>query len=205
MLKAEALAASGESPIDRAPLWALVDQVKDVSGEIALAVDMLDSEDPDEAATAIELLNQFVDIEHDSKSVVYEKADKIASYVIALQRQSRARRQAADEDYQRAVARAERDERRADGLIHYLQSQLRRLEPEAKRFELPNHDLASRAGAVVTVIYDEDAVPEEFLYTPPVPKPKPRPDLRAIKAAIKAGQEVPGASLVQKERNWSVQ
>lgn len=194
----------GETPNERVPLWALVDQVKDVSGEIALAVDMLDSEDPEEARTAIDLLNQFVDIEHDSKKVVFEKADKIAHYIAALRRQAEARRQAAEEDHERALKRAARDERRAEHLLSYLQTQLRRLEPDAKRFELPSYDLASRAGSIGTVVDDASALPEEFLVTPPPAEPKPRPDLRAIKAAIQSGREVPGARLVQHERTWSL-
>lgn len=193
---------NGETPQERIPLWALVDQVKDVSGEIALAVDMLDSDDPEEAATAVSLLNQFVDAEHSTKAVVYTKADSIAAYVVALERQAKARREAAEEDYQRALARAQRDEARAARLTGYLQLQLRRLEPNAKRFELPNHDVVSRAGSTVVDIENEEDLPPEFFNNPKPPKAKP--NLVAIKAALQKGEDVPGARLVQKDRTWSV-
>lgn len=205
-LAAEQRLHADAPPQERVPLWALADQVKDVSGEIALAVDMLDSEDPEEAEAALALLDSFVDAEHSAKAVLFDKADSIAHYIVALQRQSEARRAAAKEDYERTLARAQRDENRADRLIHYLQSQLRRIEPSAKRFELPSYDLASRAGSVRTVVEDEALLPEEFLVQPPAPPaPKPRPDLNAIKAAIKAGREVPGARLVEGERTWKVE
>jgi hypothetical protein len=205
MLAAEPGVKDGATPQERIPLWALADTVKDINGELAIAADMLDSEDPEEVEAAIGLLNQFVDAEHSAKAVLYDKADNIASYVVALQRQSEARRLAAQEDYERSLARAERDQKRAEKLLHYLQTQLRRIQPEANRFELPNYDLTSRAGSVRTVVDDDAELPEEFLYQPPTPPaPKPRPDLKVIKAALQAGREVPGARLVQGERTWTL-
>ncbi len=201
-LAAEQQLNADAPPQERIPLWALADQVKDVSGEIALAVDMLDSEDPEEAAAAVALLDSFVDAEHSAKAVLYDKADSIAHYIVALQRQSEARRSAAKEDYERTLARAQRDEARAERLLHYLHTQLRRIQPDANRFELPSYDLTSRAGSVRTVVEDEALIPEEFLVQPQPPKPKP--DLAAIKAAIKAGRDVPGATLVQGERTWQI-
>lgn len=192
----------GETPQERIPLWALADQVKDVSGEIALAVDMLDSEDPEEAQVAIDLLNTYVDAEHSAKAVLYDKADAIASYVVALQRQASARRRAAEEDYLRAKNRADRDDRRAERLLNYLHTQLRRIEPDAKRFELPSYDLTSRVSPPRTVVDDIEQLPDEFLAQPAPPKPKP--DLAAIKRAIQSGQEVPGARLVPGERKWDI-
>lgn len=201
-LAAEQQLNADAPPQERIPLWALADQVKDVSGEIALAVDMLDSDDPEEAAAAVALLDSFVDAEHSAKAVLYGRADSIAHYIVALQRQSEARRAAAREDYERTLARAQRDEARAERLLHYLHTQLRRIQPDANRFELPSYDLTSRAGSVRTVIEDEALIPEEFLVQPQ--PPKPRPDLAAIKTAIKSGRDVPGATLVQGERTWQI-
>jgi hypothetical protein len=192
----------GTTPQERIPLWALVEQTKDIAGEIAIACDMLDSEERDEVEAAVGLLDTYVQAEHATKAVLYDKADNIASYIVALQRQSEARRAAAQEDYERSLARAERDQKRAEKLLHYLHTQLQRIEPEAKRFELPNYDLTSRAGSVRTVVDEDAELPEEFLYRPPAPKA--RPDLKAIKAALQSGREVPGAQLIQGERTWTL-
>jgi hypothetical protein len=50
-------------------------------------------------------------------------------------------------------------------------------------------------------IFDERQVPEAFMVTPePAPPPQPRPDKAAIKAALAAGTDVPGARLTQGTR-----
>jgi hypothetical protein len=47
-------------------------------------------------------------------------------------------------------------------------------------------------------IFDERQIPANFMSTPKPPEPKP--DKRAISAAIKAGAEVPGAKIVKRDR-----
>ena len=54
--------------------------------------------------------------------------------------------------------------------------------------------ISLRASTSVEV-FDESMVPDEYLYTPPV---APKVSRTAIKQAIDAGQEVPGARLVRK-------
>ena len=57
--------------------------------------------------------------------------------------------------------------------------------------------LTLRANPAAVVIEDESAIPFSFMRTPEPKPPVPAPDKKAIKAAIEAGMEVPGASLVK--------
>lgn len=52
---------------------------------------------------------------------------------------------------------------------------------------------ARKTGSDGLHITDESAIPADFMTTPPPPAPKP--DKNAIKAALKAGQTVPGCEL----------
>lgn len=82
-------------------------------------------------------------------------------------------------------------EKKAESLNKYMAlSMLKNKEPElsSPRF------VAKYKESISTEVYDEAALPDEFL------KPqKPKPDKTAIKAAINAGQEVAGARLVTKQ------
>ena len=62
---------------------------------------------------------------------------------------------------------------------------------EIKNMVLPHITLTISKGQRQVVITDEKALPAELMH-PPIP---PRPDLKAIKAALKAGEIVPGAEL----------
>ena len=207
MLSTEPGIKDGATPQERTPLWALVDQVKDISGEIAIAVEMLESDDPAEVQTAIDLVNTYLDASNCTKDAFLAKADNVAGQVMALRRTADFQAQLAQEEHDRLMKRSASNNKSADRLLHYLTTQLRRVEPDAKRFPLARHDITSRAGSVKTVVDEKavDSLPEEFLYQPPTPPvPKPRPDLKAIKAALKQGREVPGARLVEGERTWDV-
>lgn len=54
--------------------------------------------------------------------------------------------------------------------------------------------LSLRKNPDSVAILDEQAIPLQFMVTPPAPAA--RPDKAAIKAALKAGDEIPGADLV---------
>jgi hypothetical protein len=61
--------------------------------------------------------------------------------------------------------------------------------------------IAIRNNPPAVDIFDERQVPEAFMVTPePAPPPQPRPDKAAIKAALAAGTDVPGARLTQGTR-----
>ena len=58
-----------------------------------------------------------------------------------------------------------------------------------KKLELPEATISVRDGVPSVVITDETALPDSFIRT------KTEPDKAAIKDALKAGQDVPGATL----------
>jgi hypothetical protein len=82
-------------------------------------------------------------------------------------------------------------EARADKLRAYLLDNLHRA--GIKRVDHPMLSLAIKGKAASVVILDEAQLPAEFMDQPPPPAPKP--SKTRIGAAIKAGQEVPGAKL----------
>lgn len=66
------------------------------------------------------------------------------------------------------------------------------------KIESPYLKISVRANPESVLIFDEEAIPSQYLTTPPPsPPPAPRPDKTAIKAAIKGGAHVPGCELRQ--------
>jgi hypothetical protein len=75
---------------------------------------------------------------------------------------------------------------------------LTQLQPSATRFSFPNHELSSRKSSAV-VIADEQALDPAWLAVTTTTKP----DKAAIKEALKAGQQIPGAQLLSR-RTWRI-
>lgn len=95
--------------------------------------------------------------------------------------------------------RAKRAQKVADGLRAYLASQLLRAGVKEAKHEDTRVLLVKNPPAVK--IEDELLLPEKFLRTPPPPPPPPaEPDKKAIGDALKAGEVVPGAVLLQSYR-----
>ena len=90
------------------------------------------------------------------------------------------------------------DASRADALEDSLVLVLTRLQPQATRFSFPNHELTSRRSQAVE-IDDEQALAPEWLTV----KTTSQPDKAAIKQALKAGQQIPGAQLLS-HRSWRI-
>lgn len=80
----------------------------------------------------------------------------------------------------------------------YVVGVIERFAPEPKRgpkkLEGTIGVLSLRKNPDSVAITDEALIPERFMVTPE--PPPPRPDKAAIKGAIKAGEEVPGADIV---------
>jgi carboxylesterase type B len=66
------------------------------------------------------------------------------------------------------------------------------------KMECPHFALTIRSNPPSVEVYEPSLVPTQFMKTPE--PPPPAPDKTAIKDAIKAGEEVPGAQLVQGKR-----
>lgn len=83
----------------------------------------------------------------------------------------------------------------AAGLRGYLLDNMQRMQIE--RIDCPMFSISIRKNPPAVEIFDQLSLPAQFMV---VPEPKPPvavPDKKAIAAAIKAGQDVPGAKLVQ--------
>lgn len=87
------------------------------------------------------------------------------------------------EEEQSLARRRQTGERRAERLKDYLQKQL-----AGEKFKTPRCSVSYRKTQAVQIV-DEDAIPEEFVTVFTAPRKL------AIKEALKAGDEIPGATL----------
>lgn len=90
------------------------------------------------------------------------------------------------------AARRKAIERRAEGLRLYLLTNMQR--SGMTKIESPHFALSIKSNPPSVVINEPGLIPAEFMRQPE--PPPPAPDKTAIKEAIKAGREVPGAHLV---------
>lgn len=123
---------------------------------------------------------------------IHEKAVQVAAFARNLEATADAVREAA----KAMLARADRIEKRAEGVRNYLLFQMQA--NGISKVECPYFTLAVRKNPPAVVIDDEAQIPAEFIVTPP--PPAPRPDKAAIARAMKSGTDVPGCHLIQNER-----
>lgn len=112
------------------------------------------------------------------------KAEAVAAYIQNIEAAATSKAEAA----KAMQARAKMLEKRADSLRQYLLLQFQFM--GKTRIERPAFSLVLKNNPQSVVIDDEAALPAAYMVQPPAPPPKP--DKKAIGAAIKAGQEVPG-------------
>jgi hypothetical protein len=98
----------------------------------------------------------------------------------------------------RLTALAAGDNGRADDLETSLVLVLTRLEPRSTRFSFANHELRSTRSQAVDIAENAQLDPQWLTVTTTT-----KPDKNAIKAAIKAGQQIPGAQLLSR-RTWRI-
>lgn len=94
------------------------------------------------------------------------------------------------------AARRKALENRAARISNYLLHNMQAC--GISKIECPEFKMSIRNNPESVVIDAESMLPETFMTSPPPPAPKP--DKSAIKAAIKAGQEVTGAHLESTQR-----
>lgn len=186
-------------PLKQGPdsLYSLGIQAQDIAGEIALAAELLESDDPEEQQAAVDLIEHFLEAADHTQSLLMEKSDKIAYYIEILRAQSSFRKQQA----KRLADLAAADERRADKLLSYMTGVLSRLQPAKTKYSLPTHELTSRAVNDKVEVLDEELIPDDLMVE--TVKVTRKPDKDAIKAAIRQGREVVGAKLVS-YRSWTL-
>ena len=125
---------------------------------------------------------------------VQVKAQNVALVVLSLEAQEAAvkEREAALKTWRETLAR------RRESLLQYLSDNLAAAGIE--KVEGPDVRLSWRKSEAVQV-EDLTQIPAQYMIAPPPPEPKP--DKAAIKAAIKAGHDVPGAR-IEVRRNLQI-
>lgn len=106
---------------------------------------------------------------------------------------------AIDEAAETMRERGARLRKRAQSLSDYLQFNM--LAAGISKVESPYFTLKIKTNPPTVVVDSESLVPAEYMTQPePLPPPPPRPDKKAIAAAFKAGEEVPGCHVEQRQR-----
>jgi len=194
--QAAAPSASGPScSIQRSgSLWQLGIEAQELTTAIGLLAEQLEADDDDTRAQALAELEAALLADEGNKQALAAKADATCWVIEHLRGQAAYRQQQA----KRLTELARSDAGRADALEESLIFVLTQLQPSATRFSFPNHELSSRKSSAV-VIDDEQALDAEWLAVTTTTKP----DKSAIKEAIKAGQQIPGAQLLTR-RTWRI-
>ena len=123
---------------------------------------------------------------------IEQKAVAVAMVIRNIKAEEDAIQQAVTGMVERQKAKAKTVERLKDYLKNNLEA------CGLKKVESPYFVVSVRANPASVVIDDESAIPTMFLVCPPAPAP--RPDKTAIKEAIKAGANVPGAHVSSSTR-----
>ncbi len=175
-------------------LWQLGSEAQELTTAISQLAEQLEADDPEQRALALAELEAALLAEEGNKQALAAKADATCWVIEHLRGQATYRQQQA----KRLADLARSDAGRADALEESLVFVLTRLQPKATRFSFPDHELTSRKSQAV-VIDDEDALDAEWLSFSTTSKP----DKTAIKEALKAGQLIPGAQLLNR-RSWRI-
>ena len=175
-------------------LWQLGIEAQELTTAIGQLAEQLETDDNDTRAQALAELEAALLAEEGNKQALAAKADATCWVIDHLRGQATYRQQQA----KRLTELSRSDAGRADALEDSLVLVLTRLQPTATRFSFPNHELSSRKTQAV-VIDDEEALDSEWLSFTTTSKP----DKSAIKAALQAGQCIPGAQLLSR-RSWRI-
>ncbi len=90
-------------------------------------------------------------------------------------------------------------EKRAAALVEYLKTGMEIA--GVQKLETPHFAISVKKNPPGVEVWDERQIPAKFMRTPTPPPPPPAvPDKNAIKEALKAGEDVPGALLAQGTR-----
>lgn len=174
----------------------LFDLVGD-AGRLASRIDIIAADlfgdDPEAAAAASAELEELINAQADNREAIFGKAD---CWAWVIQRRRAMAKVRADQATRLALL-AKADQVAADGMEQRLIAVLTKAFPAETRFELPNHRITSLRSEAVEITCDAADLPEVCQ------RVKVEPDRTAIKAAIKAGQSVPGCELVQR-RSWKL-
>jgi len=175
-------------------LWQLGIEAQELTTAVGQLAEQLESDDAEVRARALAELEAALLAEEGNKAALAAKADATCWVIEHLRGQAAYRQQQA----KRLTELARSDAGRADALEESLVLVLTRLQPTATRFSFPNHELSSRKSQAVE-IESEALLDPEWLCV----KTTFSADKTAIKAALKAGQQITGAQLVSR-RSWRI-
>jgi hypothetical protein len=184
--------AATEQPTN---LYALTSEAYRLEVAIAEAAEGLGSDDPDVVAASVADLEALLAAGEGTKEALQAKADAWCWVISRLRDQAVSRREHAA----RLMALAQADERKAETMLERLTDQLLFLDPAATKFFFPSHQL--RSHKVTTVEIDDDLLPEDLPAEYQRSKTTTMVDRVALKAALKGGAVVKGASLLE-HRSW---
>jgi hypothetical protein len=197
-------------------LYALTGDALRLQQQIDEAAADLFSDNPAVVAAAKATLEGLISAESDNKQAILAKADAWCWVIDSLRARHAARKARAQALAELAAA----DEQQADALQDRLIQALQKVDPEATKYDLPEHKITSRKSTVAVVDCEPKDLPEMFQ------RVKVEADKTAIKdaiktalvAAVKAAPDeeakakayaaavagtVPGCSLVER-RSWSI-
>jgi hypothetical protein len=184
--------AATEQPTN---LYSLTGDAYRLEAAIAEAAEGLVSDDPEVAAAATAELEALLAIGEGTRDALQAKADAWCWVISRLRDQAAFRKAHAA----RLMALAQADERKAETMLDKLTDRLLFLDPAATKFDLPTHQL--RSTKVVSVEIDDDLLPEDLPAAYQRSKTTTMVDRVALKAALKGGAVVKGASLLE-HRSW---
>jgi uncharacterized protein involved in exopolysaccharide biosynthesis len=153
------------------------------------------SDDPEVVAAATATLESLICAETDNRKEVERKADAWCWVIDQLRARSDARKA-------RAIALdglAADDKQQAETLQDRLIQALQKVDPDSAKWELPEHKITSRRSQAVELTAEIIDLPEEFQRV----KTTVSADKTAIAAALKQGQQIEGAALVER-RSWKI-
>ena len=189
------LAAGPSCSLQRSgSLWQLGIEAQELTTAIGQLAEQLETDDDDSRAQALAELEAALLAEEGNKQALAAKADATCWVIEHLRGQAAYRQQQA----KRLTELSRSDACRADALEDSLVLVLTRLQPTSTRFSFPNHELRSTRSTSVA-IENEALLDPEWLAV----KTTFQADKTAIKAALKAGQEITGAQLISR-RSWRI-
>jgi hypothetical protein len=175
-------------------LWQLGIEAQELTTAIGQLAEQLEADDEAARTQARGELEAALLAEEGNKQALAAKADATCWVIEHLRGQAGYRQQQA----KRLTELSRSDATRADALEESLVLVLTRLQPLATRFSFPNHELSSRKSQAVE-IENEALLDPEWLCV----KTTFSADKTAIKAALKAGQQITGAQLISR-RSWRI-
>jgi hypothetical protein len=180
-----------------ATLFELTGEALTLQRQIDSAAELLFSDDPAEVAGATATLESLISAETDTRKAIEAKADAWCWVIDNIRAQAAARSAHAIRLRELAAAAEQQAEVLQDRLI----SALSKIDPDATRWELPEHKLTSRF--TTSVQLDPDVEPADLPDGYQRVKTTYAADKTALAIDLKAGVEIPGAALVHR-RSWSI-